>query len=283
VASNAVANNGADLVSVVVPTRNSERTIERCLRGIREQSHDAVELIVVDNHSEDASPAIAAAIADVVVEAGPERSAQRNIGAARARGSFLAFIDSDMTLERDVIAEAVAAARGGAAAVVIPEESVGDGFWSRCKALERSCYLHDETVEAARFFEREAFERVGGFDEAIMAGPEDWDIHERVRQTSSQVGRTQAIIRHDEGRLRLRETMATKFYYGRATAAYIRKHPRLARRQLRVVRPAFLRHWRELAKQPITTAGMLFMKVCELGAGAAGLAWSLVSDRGARS
>lgn len=267
-------DHDSELVTVVVPTRNSERTIDRCLRSIREQTHPALELIVVDNHSSDATPQRAAAIADVVVQAGPERSRQRNVGAAHAQGDLLVFIDSDMELERNVIAEAVAQARQGADAVVIPEESSGEGFWARCKAVERSCYLHDETVEAARFFTREVFDRVGGFDEVIMAGPEDWDIHERVRRAGAVFGRTEAIIRHDEGHLRLSETMATKFYYGRATGVYIRKHPELARSQLRVIRPAFVRHWRRLAREPIIAAGMFVMKVCELSAGAAGLLWS---------
>jgi glycosyltransferase involved in cell wall biosynthesis len=265
-----------DLVSVIVPTRNSARTIDHCLRSIRHQSHPAIEVVVVDNASDDSTAGKAAEFADVVVQAGPERARQRNVGAARANASFLVFIDSDMKLDQGVIAEAVAAARDGAGAVVIPEESFGEGFWARCKAFERRCYLNDGTVEAARFYTRRVFESVGGFDEGIMAGPEDWDIHERVRATGVRIGRTKAFIRHDEGRLRLWETMATKFYYGRSTGVYIRRHPELARRQLRVVRPAFIRQRRMLVSHPMTAAGMLFMKACELSAGAAGLAWSRI-------
>ena len=64
----------------------------------------------------------------------------------------------------------------------------------------------------------------GGFDESIPAGPEDWDLHERVRARGGGVQRTDALIWHDEGRLRLRETMATKFYYGKGTEVYMRRH-----------------------------------------------------------
>ncbi|HEX6458340.1 MAG TPA: glycosyltransferase [Thermoleophilaceae bacterium] len=259
------------LVSVIVPTRNSADTIGPCLESIRRQTHPEVELIVVDNSSSDGTKQIAARFADAVLDKGPERSAQRNAGASVASGAHLMFIDSDMNLEQGVVAECVELADEGHAAVVIPETSFGSGYWARCKALERSCYLGDETIEAARFFTRDTFEAVGGYDESIPYGPEDWDIHARVRASGGRVGRTRSMIHHDEGRLGLGETVATKYYYGKATEQYIRKHGALARQQLTVLRPAFFRQWRRLASDPVAAAGMLFMKACELAAGAAGL------------
>jgi glycosyltransferase involved in cell wall biosynthesis len=273
----------AGSVSIVIPTRNSAATLAACLESARSQDYSDIELIVVDNHSRDRTQEVALGLADSVLTAGPERSAQRNAGARAAVGQFLFFIDSDMVLEPTVVSECVGAARGGAGSVVIPELSFGEGYWTRCKALERACYLGDETIEAARFFTRDAFERAGGFDESIPAGPEDWDLHERVRASGAQVGRAESLIWHNEGRLRLRETMATKFYYGQGTGVYLRRHPTLARRQLRLFRPAFVRHWRKLARQPLTGAGMLVMKGFELGAGAAGLWSARVGERRART
>jgi glycosyltransferase involved in cell wall biosynthesis len=261
----------AKLVSVIVPTRNSSDTLGECLRSIRNQSYQPVELIVVDNGSQDATPEIARRLADIVLDEGPERSAQRNAGARSSHGDYLAFIDSDMLLRADVVSDCVAKAQAGADAVVIPETSFGDGLWARCKALERSCYYGDETIEAARFFRRESFFAVDGYDETIPFGPEDRDIHARVRAASGRIDRAQAMIDHDEGALAFGELLARKYYYGKATERYIRSHGALARRQLTVLRPAFLRHWRLLARQPLTATAMLMMKACELSAGAAGL------------
>lgn len=229
-----------------------------------------LEIVVVDNFSTDATLDIARAAAEVVFVTGPERSAQRNAGATQAKGAYLLFVDSDMVLEPAVVSECVEAAAAGADAVVIPELSFGEGFWTRCKALERSCYVGDESIEAARFFSRELFVAAGGFDESISAA-EDWDYHARVRKCGGRIERTRAFIRHDEGRLTLRRLMAKKRYYGRTWTEYAQKHPKLAREQARFLRPAFLHHRKRLAGQPLVLAGMIVMKTCEYGAGAVGV------------
>src|SRR5689334_8255235 len=91
-------------VSVIVPTRNSAATLEACLRSVLAQT-EPVELLVVDNFSTDATPAIGRALASTFEQAGPERSRQRNVGAARASGAYLLFVDSDMVLPPSLAAE----------------------------------------------------------------------------------------------------------------------------------------------------------------------------------
>jgi arabinofuranan 3-O-arabinosyltransferase len=188
------------------------------------------------------------------------------------------FVDSDMILDPRVVAECVELAGAGSEAVVVPEESVGVGFWARCKALERSCYVGDSSIEAARFFAREIFEQAGGYDEELVGG-EDWDLHERVRQAGACISRTTATIWHDEGRLELDELLAKKFSYGKTLGRYRRKHPRLARSQLRLFRPAFLRHRARLLRSPLLTSGMVVMKSAEAAAGAAGLIAATIERR----
>jgi glycosyltransferase involved in cell wall biosynthesis len=257
-------------VSVIVPTYNSARTLEACLKSVRAQTHAEIELIVVDNSSTDATPSIGKCLGDLFLAGAVERSAQRNAGAEAAAGSALLFIDSDMVLEPEVVADCVGALDREADAVIIPERSFGVGFWAGCKALERSCYVDDPTIEAARCFRREVFEAVGGYDERMSAG-EDWDLHERVCLTGAEVGRTGAFIWHDEGSLRLRDSSAKKFRYGRNLGIYLERHPRKARGQLRLIRPAFVRHRARLARDPLHTVGMIAMKSCEAAAGVAGL------------
>ncbi|HEV2029122.1 MAG TPA: glycosyltransferase [Candidatus Dormibacteraeota bacterium] len=259
------------LVSVVVPTRNSARTLEACLISLCAQSYSPIELIVVDNGSADETLGIASRHADVVESYGPERSAQRNRGAEVAHGDYLLFIDSDMTLSQGVVGDCVEAVRlAGAPAVVIPEISVGEGFLARCRALERSCYAGDNNIEAARFFTREAFDSAGGFDENLT-GPEDWDLSIRVAGGSS-LPRTASQISHDEGRLRLAAVLQKKRYYAASSVSYWRKHGRSTFSQANLVfRPAFLRSWRRLLRHPVLTVGFLTLKSLEAAAALSGI------------
>jgi glycosyltransferase involved in cell wall biosynthesis len=264
-----------ELVSVIVPTKNSEGTIEMCLKSIKDQTYPDVEIIVVDNYSDDGTADIAGKYANVFLK-GPERSTQRNHGAENAKGNYLVFIDSDMELTPRVIEECVSEIlKDGIGAVVIPEISVGEGFWTRCKALERSCYIGDETMEAARFFDMNIFFEMGGYDETIAGGGEDWDLPQRAKQAGYKVGRVDSLIKHHEGRLSLLKTMKKKYYYAKTVRSYIKKHPDIAKKQMVLIRPAYIRHWRRLARDPVHTVGFVFMKGCEFGAGGVGL---LVSD-----
>jgi glycosyltransferase involved in cell wall biosynthesis len=254
------------VVSVVVPTRNSESTIDRCLKSICKQTYQNIEVIVIDNYSKDKTREIAQKYAKVLLY-GPERSSQRNYGARSARGNYLLFIDSDMELSSTVVEDCVnATVRNHLNAVVVPEVSFGEGFWTRCKALERSCYVGDDTIEAARFFGKDDFFSVGCFDEE-MIGQEDWDLNVRINQAGFRISRIKSFIMHNEGRLSLQKTMIKKRNYGKTLRIYTKKHPKEASTQLTIIRPAFIRNWRKLAKDPVHASGMILMKFCEFGAG----------------
>jgi glycosyltransferase involved in cell wall biosynthesis len=253
------------LVSVVVPTRNVVRTIRACLESVRAQDHPALELIVVDNDSTDGTFEIARELADVVLRAGPERSTQRNRGVELARGEWVLWIDSDMVLARSVVRAAVAAAeRTGAVAASIPEVSTGTGFWTACRALERSCYQDDPSLHNPRLVRRELLAAVGGFDPA-MAGPEDTDLRLRLRaDRAAVVLAADALIEHDEGRLTLGSVLAKRVYYGRSLPAFAAKNPGALRDQGIGTARALLRHRRRLLRRPGVAAGLVLLRSLEV-------------------
>lgn len=267
---------GDPLVSVVIPTFNSERFLEKCFRSIRDQTYKNIEIIVVDNYSKDKTREIVKNHEGKIILVEANRSEARNIGAENASGDLIFFVDSDMELDSRVVRECVKTINGGSDAVIIPEISVGKGFWASCKALEKACYIGDDSIEAARLFKKNVLEVVHGYDPGLEAG-EDWDLNQRVKKKGFEVGRCNALIKHNEGELRLRETIKRKYHYGKTIEKYRSKHSPESKVQLVIIRPAFMRNWRKFAGEPARLIGMLIMKFCELGAGALGVLASKVS------
>lgn len=264
------------LVSFIVPTRNSERTLFACLASIQSQEWPWIELVVVDNSSTDATDGIARQLADVLINAGPERSAQRNAGARASHGTYLVFLDSDMVADSHLASDVVTAfgrdrAVGG---LVLPEFAFGNGYLAKCRELEKRLYIGDPNVEAARAFRRSVFDEVGGYDE-FLTGPEDWDLPDRVRGSGYLIQRTSAAVWHDEGTVRLRTAFRKKMYYGRSFPAYFETHGRSARRKLRRTGP--LGQLPEIARQLHLLPGLTLLKVTE---GAGLLAGMQASRRG---
>jgi GT2 family glycosyltransferase len=252
-------------VSFVVPTKNSARTLESCLASLRAQTHDDVEVIVVDNHSDDDTLAIAHRYAHVVETFGPERSAQRNRGTALSTGDVVLFVDSDMTFEPTVAGDIVDVfrTRPEVGAVIIPERSFGEGFFAQCRVLEKSLYVGDDAVEAPRAFRRELIEQLGGWDETLTAA-EDWDLADRTRATGTGIARIGSYIWHDEGTIRLSATFAKKRYYGRWIGEYLRTHQGAGQRKL--ARTALFSQPKALLRDPMHAGGMFLLKGVE-GAG----------------
>ncbi len=260
------------LVSVIVPTKNSAPTLRACLQSIADQTYDRIELIVVDNHSTDDTLDIAKQFTKNVYTKGPERSAQRNFAATQASGDYIAFIDSDMELLPDVIAECVACVDDDTQAVIIPEQSFGTGYWAQCKRLERSFYNGRDDIEAARFFAKDVFTQIGGYNADMVSG-EDWDLSSRARKITN-AARTSAHIRHNEGHLRLGKTLQKKYYYAGLARTYLSANvsgSKLTSQQGPLQRyKLFLSHPVRLMRNPFLGVGVLFMKTAEYAAGAAG-------------
>jgi glycosyltransferase involved in cell wall biosynthesis len=265
------------LVSIIVPTRNSEATIEACLKSIEGQSYKDIEVIVIDNNSADKTKKIVndlrLRIKDLRISLynkGPERSAQRNFGASKAKGEYLLFIDSDMELSKTVVADCVRLAEGykvhkALGGIIIPEESFGKGFWARCKALERSFYLGVDWIEAPRFFPRSVFVELKGFDEKLISG-EDWDISQKIKE-GYKILRIKSFINHDEGNLSLMKLLSKKMYYGAKLKNYSSKKENSNdfKSQSSIIKryELFFAHPFKLFKNPVVGIGMLFMKTSE--------------------
>ena len=209
------------VVSVIITTKNEEKNIENCLRSIKGQTFANIELIVVDNFSEDRTVEIAKKYTTKVYFKGPERSSQRNYGAQVASGEYLLYLDADMILSPTVIEDCVEKCEiDRIDALYVPERIVGEGFWIKVRDFERSFYT-GTVVDAVRFIRKNLFERVEGFDESLI-GPEDWDFDRRIRK----IGRTgiiDAALYHNEGSFNMKRYLKKKNYYTDGIKNYVRK------------------------------------------------------------
>ena len=96
------------LVSIIVPAYNVEKTIERCLRSLIEQTYSNIEVIVVDDGSKDKTFSISQAISQsddrisVYHKNNGGLSDARNYGKNLAKGDYIAFVDSDDFVHLDM-------------------------------------------------------------------------------------------------------------------------------------------------------------------------------------
>lgn len=262
--------NYKKLVSVIVPTKNSVEFLEACLESIKNQNYKNIEIIVVDNNSKDNTKKIALKYTKKVFEKGPERSIQRNFGANKAKGKYILFIDSDMTVERKVIQECVEKFEkypkvGG---LIIPEKSIGESFWAKCRKLEKTFYEGVGWIEAARFYRKNIFDRVGGFDPKLISG-EDWDLSSRVEK-ELKISRIKSFVLHNEGKVSLTKIVKKKYYYSKHISKYLIKSKGNLNIMVLDRYMLFFSKPKKLFQDPILGTGLLFMKTCEFGAGACG-------------
>lgn len=91
----------SELISVIVPCYNAEKTIDRCVQSVLNQSYSDWELIIVDDGSKDKSRNLIAQWCrnDVrirlIEQANAGVSAARNKALEAARGEYICFLDAD--------------------------------------------------------------------------------------------------------------------------------------------------------------------------------------------
>lgn len=175
-------------VSVVVIARDEEAHLLGCLRSLARQSHAALDVVVVDDGSRDATGAIADRVAAsdarfrVVHQAPSGRSAAREAGLALADGELLRFVDGDDVLPAGAIRRQVGALRGSGSDLVAGSVHVLDGRGARPGTLQphdRRASTAARTPELLRtgglghlLFTRASWDGLGlGFDARL-------DVHE---------------------------------------------------------------------------------------------------------
>lgn len=189
-------------MSIVVPVYNGATTLPNCLEAILLNRLEEAEIVVVNDHSTDHSASIATGYGVRVLNnpGGRGPASARNFGAQHSNGAILFFVDSDVVVKNNTVADMmrvfedhpqVAAAFGS-----YDDQPGCSNFLSQYKNLFHH-FVHQSSVEQASTFwagcgaiRKEAFKAMGGFNdveytkaqiEDIELGVRMWNKHLPVR------------------------------------------------------------------------------------------------------
>jgi glycosyltransferase involved in cell wall biosynthesis len=166
-----------ETVSVIVPTFNSERTIDSCLKSIVKQTHRHIEIIVVDGGSTDSTlDRVNAYPAKIVKSIFSSRTYQRNQGAIHAKGNWLLYLDSDEVLQSKLVETCVElASEKKLDSVLLLTIDTGTTYFGKSRCIGDLINIrlgNDISVPnfVPRFFSKEIFNQMGGYDESLVVG-----------------------------------------------------------------------------------------------------------------
>ncbi len=185
-------------VSVIVPCFNRAGTISEAITSVLEQSFQDLEVIAVDDHSEDDSRAVMRRIPDprlrCVDNPGKGAASARNFGVAQATAPWIAFQDSDdLWLNRKLEQQMARLEGSGFVAAYCgmvvkadtdpdtpamnrhPGPNIAPLEGDILPSLSRGSYLSTQML----VIRRDIFHAAGGFDEDMPA-LEDWELMLRV-------------------------------------------------------------------------------------------------------
>ena len=186
-----------DLVSIIIPTYNREKTIVKSVQSVLNQTYTEIEVIVVDDGSIDGTKSVISSIKDerlryIEISSNKGAGAARNVGVGMAIGKYIAFHDSDdywltdkLSMQMKVIREYPEYGLVYSAYLMHLQYGIDhivppmDGSLKLEGNIFDSLLVRNTIGAPTIVLTKEVFEEVGGFDES-MRSLEDWDFALKV-------------------------------------------------------------------------------------------------------
>jgi glycosyltransferase involved in cell wall biosynthesis len=177
-------------VSIIVPTYNEEKNIKDCISTLKEQSYKDFEIIIVDDGSTDGTLKILSVIPDIRIIKASHQGAgpARNLGAEKANGEILVFVDADMTFNKNFISNLIKPILAGKTKGTFSKEeyvSNWNNIWSECWNInsnlpprKRLPFDYPNKQKVFRAILKSEFISVGGF--GVGGYTDDWTLSEKL-------------------------------------------------------------------------------------------------------
>lgn len=237
------------MVSIIIPVRNREKDLARCLHSLCNLRYPArrLEIIVVDDASSDGSLQVAAKypVRSLSVKNRRQAAGCRNLAAGRAKGRILAFIDSDCVADPSWLIELLPAFRDPAVGAVgglvdAYFEEKGLDRYEKVKSPLQVSSWHKRSSEKERHFyvpscnlliRRDLFWELGGFREDLHVG-EDVDLCWRLQRLCKIVEYKPVGKIYHRHRNHLWPFCRRRFQYGTSEPVLQQLHPDRAKQFL---------------------------------------------------
>jgi glycosyltransferase involved in cell wall biosynthesis len=258
------------LVSVVIPTKNSSKTLESCIQSIQKQSYPNIETIIVDSKSNDDTLNISNSLGcKQVISTNWKLLGARYEGLKVATGDYILMLDSDQILETSAIERCIVFAQRYDMLCLEEMSYKPRTFVEKLNQADRQLIHHEYDVQKhplygtllARFYRRDILEKtfkhipvvlfplVVFYDHAI--------IYYEAWKVSSNVGIVPNAVWHNEPTTII-ELWRKNFRYGKSTKMLLKsKHYNdLVKNKVRLRKT----NSRELSKYKFLSSLLLLLK-----------------------
>lgn len=213
-------SNVDHLVSVIIPCFNDHKYIGQAINSVTNQTHKNVEIIIVDDGSDEVTLNFLKAINQENVEilyqknSGP--SAARNTGIKHAKGDFILTLDSDDYFENSFISTALSYLidnfKIGLVSCwinVFNDTGILEKFKPEGGDLKK-LLLGNGASAGSVLFRKQCWLEIGGYDENMRKGYEDWEFNISVVKAGWEIALIEEYLFNYRQKVKSRNIEANK-------------------------------------------------------------------------